>query len=154
MKKLSLVLLLCLSASLTYSQEVSFRSGQEKHNHKPALFTQTAAKSAVQTPFLEEMLNYTVGQQVKVVLAGNVRFTGTVTARTSDAPGLLTIMVHSADVNGLVFSISRIQVPGAAVEYRGMLMSMAHSDMLMLEKDPVTGTYAWNKKQVSRMLAD
>jgi hypothetical protein len=34
------------------------------------------------------------------------------------------------------------------------MISKKHSDMLMMEKDPVTGNYTWNKKQVSHMLAD
>jgi hypothetical protein len=35
-----------------------------------------------------------------------------------------------------------------------MMMGTGYSDMLMLEKDPATGSYVWNKKEIAHMIPD
>jgi hypothetical protein len=51
-------------------------------------------------------------------------------------------------------SVSRLILPDNTIVFRGIITSPKHSDMLMLELDPVTGLYNWNKKQVSHLLSD
>lgn len=154
MKKLQFVLLLCLSASFTFAQDVQFRSGREKNSNKPQMFAKAPTRISVKPEFFNNILSYKKEQTVTVSLSSTVSFTGKVTAITKDAPGLETIIMQSTDVPGLVFSISKVQIPGEGVQYRGVMMSKEHSDMMMLEKDKITGAYVWNKKSVAQMIPD
>jgi hypothetical protein len=36
----------------------------------------------------------------------------------------------------------------------GLITSREFSDMLLLEKDMITGNYQWNRKNLSQMIAD
>lgn len=161
MKKLSFVLLMLSFFSISFAQDKhnhshgpSFPSGLRKHGSKPQLFSKVSQKNGAAVQQLEQIVSFRVGQQVTVNVAPNLTVTGTVSAKTNDAPGLHTIIINSNTVAGMVFSVSRVQIPGEGIQYRGLIMSNGHSDMLMLEKDAVTGNYAWNKKSVAQMIPD
>jgi hypothetical protein len=154
MKRLFFLLLFSISAVFTFSQELQFSSGREKHNGKPPLFQNVSQKSTVKADFAEEIMSYQLNQPVVVEIVNGFVFKGTVTAVTSDAPGLTTVIIRSAEVNGLQFSLSRVVFSDQSVHYKGLLFSNAHSDLLMMEKDPVTGNYNWNKKMLSAVLTD
>jgi hypothetical protein len=154
MKKLLLSLLFIAFTILSFSQELQFESGRQKHDAKPAMFNTVAGRFAPSQDFLTQVMNYRLQEKVDVVITSGLRFKGQVSAITSDAPGLLTITIQSTDRPGLILSISRITLPDQTIAYRGIIISKAHSDLLMMEKDPVTGNYVWNKKQVSLMIAD
>jgi hypothetical protein len=62
--------------------------------------------------------------------------------------------MKSTETPGLVLSLSRLEIAGEGVTYRGMMMGTGYSDMLMLEKDPATGSYVWNKKEIAHMIPD
>mgnify|MGYP006902217484 CR=1 FL=1 len=154
MKKLLLVLLSSLSVSFVMAQELSFSSGRDKHDHKPQLFAALSPKIAVSAQFIDDVMQARVNQAFRIVLADGFVFNGNVTARTSDAPGLESVMLHSSEVPELVFSVSRLTLPDQSVVYRGIITSKRHSDMLLMEKDAITGNYYWNRKNVSRMISD
>ncbi len=154
MKKLVFVLICSTLSSLSYSQELKFESGRQKHDAKPAMFNTVAGRFAPSQNFINEVMSYRLKQQVDLVVTNGFRFKGEVTAITSDAPGLTTVTIQSTDRPGLLLSISRITLPDQTTAYRGVMLSKKHSDMLMMEKDPITGNYTWNKVQVSNMLAD
>ena len=154
MKKLVFVLVCSTFSILSYSQELKFESGRQKHDGKPAMFNTVASRFAPSQNFINDVMNYRLNQQVDLVVTNGFRFKGEVTAITSDAPGLTTVTIQSTDRPGLLLSISKTTLPDQTVTYRGIMLSKKHSDMLMMEKDPVTGNYNWNKHQVSNMLAD
>lgn len=154
MKTFSLVLLLSLAASLSFAQEVSFRSNREKQTEKSKLFIKESARFAVRSQFIQEMMSYRMNQPVNIALSPKTTFKGKVTAITQDAPGLQTIIMQSTETPGLVLSISRLDVKGEGTTYRGVMISKNHSDLLMMEKDSKTGEYVWNKKEVSHMIPD
>jgi hypothetical protein len=154
MKKLQFALLLCLSATLSFAQDVHFKSGREKSSNKPQLFAKEPARISVKADFFNKVLSFKVDQRVTVAVASTVSFSGKVTAITHDAPGLETIIMQSTETPGLVLSLSKVNIPGEGIQYRGIMMSKGHSDMLMLEKDMVTGNYVWNKKSVAHMIPD
>jgi hypothetical protein len=154
MKKLSIALLLCFVSYLSNSQDLHFRSGKEKNQDKPQLFSKEASRFSVRPEFINQMLSGRTQQQVTVQVSPKTTFNGKVTAITHDAPGLETIIMHSSEVPGLVLSISRLEIPGKGTTYSGVMISRDHRDLLMMEKDPVTGQYLWNKKEVSSMILD
>ncbi len=154
MKKLFIVLLCSTFSSLSYSQEQKFESGRQKHDGKPAMFNTVSSRFATSQNFIADVMNYRLNQHVDVAVTNGFRFKGEVTAITSDAPGLTTVTIQSTDRPGLLLSISKITLPDQTTTYRGIIIGKKNSDMLMMEKDPVTGNYNWNKKQVSNMLAD
>jgi hypothetical protein len=154
MKQLVLLLLFCSAAFVSFSQEVKFESGKARHDKKPKLFSGTSNRFAATASFINEVMNARLQSNATVVITQGVVFKGKVTSITSDAPGLTTVTIQSSDVQGAVLSLSRITLENNVVVYRGVVMSKNHSDMLMLEKDPVTGIYNWNKKEVSNLLAD
>lgn len=154
MKQLVLVLALSILSTYSFSQEIKFESGHQKHDNKPAMFGTVSSRFTPPQTFISEVMNFRLNQQVDLFITNGLRFKGEVTSITSDAPGLTTVTVQSTDRPGLLLSISRTTLPDQTIAYRGIMISKKHSDMLMLERDPVTGNYTWNKKQVSNMLAD
>jgi hypothetical protein len=154
MKTKLIVLLIVLSATQTFAQEYRFASGREKQAGKSELFTKVSARASAKTTQIEELMSYKLNQSVNVVLSNGVEFNGTVTAITNDAPGLETIIIQSINVEGLVLSVSKIQMADQPVQYRGVLMSTHHRDMVLLERDGITGKYVWNKTNVSNLIAD
>jgi hypothetical protein len=154
MKKLLTVLLLCLSATFSIAQDLQFSSGREKHDGKPQLLTNLSTKISVRSNFFEEVMNYKINQQVSINVTEGFLFNGNVTAKTNDAPGLETLIIQSTEKEGLVLSLSKLVLQDQTIVYRGVLISKHHSDLLMLEKDIVTGNYNWNKKNVSLMISD
>lgn len=154
MKKFSLVLMLGFAFTLTNAQEVSFRSNREKQSEKSQLFIKESARTAVRKNFVNDVMSYRLHQTVTVQISPKTSFKGKVTAITNDAPGLETIIMQSTETPGLVLSLSKLNIKGEGTVYRGVMMSKHASDMLMLEKDPATGEYNWNKKQVSHMIPD
>lgn len=160
MKKLLTVLLFCLPAALANAQDgPQFSSGREKHDGKPQLISTSASARAkskfpVRRAFINEVMGYRLNQTVQLQVIDGFQFKGKVSAITHDAPGLETIIMQSTETKGLVLSISKIKAQDGTISYRGMMMSTNHSDMLMLERDPVTGEYFWNKKTVSHMIPD
>jgi hypothetical protein len=154
MKTLSIALLFVLAATTTFSQDLHFKSGKEKNQNKPQLFAKESSRFSAGPEFFNQILSGRLQQQLTVRLTSKTTFRGKVTSITHDAPGLETITLKSTETPGLVLSLSRVEIPGEGVVFRGMMMSAGHSDMLMLEKDAVTGQYLWNKKQVAHMIPD
>ena len=154
MKKLVFVLAFCTLSIFSFSQEQQFQSGREKHDGKPSMFTNVSSRFAPSQTFINDVMNARLNETIDLVITNGFRFKGEVTAITSDAPGLTTVTVESKDRSGLILSISRTTLPDRSVVYRGIMLSQKHSDMLMMEKDAVTGSYNWNRKQVSHMIAD
>lgn len=154
MKKLLFAILFCISAFLSFSQDIQFTSGREKHEGKPQLFAGTSQRNSTSSAFVEDIINFQLKQQVEISVTSGFKFKGTVSSVSSDAPGLTTVTIQSSETKGLLLSVSRLILADKTVLYRGIITSTKHSDMLMLEQDPVTGLYNWNKKQVSHMLSD
>lgn len=154
MKKLVFVLAFCTLSIFSFSQEQQFQSGREKHDGKPSMFSNVASRFAPSQTFINDVMNARLNETIDLVITNGFRFKGEVTAISSDAPGLTTVTVQSKDRSGLILSISKTTLPDRSVIYRGIILSQKHSDMLMMEQDPVTGSYNWNKKQVSHMIAD
>ena len=154
MKKLVFALAFCTLSIFSFSQELKFESGRQKHDGKPAMFNNVASRFAPSQNFIGDVMNARLNEKVDLVVTNGFRFKGEVTAISNDAPGLTTVTIQSTDRPGLLLSISRVTLSDKSVTYRGIMLSQKHSDMLMMEKDPVTGSYNWNKKQVSHMIAD
>ncbi|MFN9710107.1 MAG: hypothetical protein ACK55K_01695 [Bacteroidota bacterium] len=154
MKKFSIVLLACFTAALVNAQEVSFRSNREKQSAKSSFFSKESARFAVRKNLINEVMSYRMNQEVNIQITPKTSFKGKVTAVTNDAPGLQTIILQSSETPGLVLSLSKIEIKGEDAIYRGVMISKNHSDLLLLEKDAVTGEYNWNKKEVAHMIPD
>ena len=154
MKKLLFAILFCNFAFLSFSQDVKFASGREKHDSKPQLFQNVLSKFSFKVSQIDEVMNYHLHQNVEIDLTPGLLFAGSVSSITNDAPGLTTITIQSSEKGGLVLSFSKLVLPNQSIIYRGLVQSKNHSDMLMLEQDAVTGLYNWNKKQVSHLLSD
>jgi hypothetical protein len=155
MKKLIFSFLLLLaSVTVSFSQDFQFQSGREKHDGKPQMFQSIAQKFAVKSNFIEEVMSVTEKQTVSLSLTEGLSFKGSVLAKQNDQQGLTTVVIQSAEVSDLFLTISKVVMPDQPVLYRAIIMSKSYSDVLVLEKDPVTGTYNWNKIMLSRLLPD
>lgn len=155
MKKLFFILLLSLSISVSFAQEdVTFSSGRDKHDGKPQLFTNLSSKFSLKVGLVDEIMNSRLNQPVTLLITEGLVFNGKILSRTSDAPGLETITIESNEKQGFLFTLSKTTIPGEGIVYRGLLISRNHSDMVVLEKNAITGVYEWTKKTVSQMIAD
>lgn len=154
MKKLLFVLLTCLSVTLSFSQDLSFTSGREKHDSKPQLFSNLSTKFSVRPDFMDEVLNAKLNQQLSIAITEGLVFNGNVSAKTNEIQGLKTVTIQSTEKEGLVLSVSKLVLPDQTIVYRGIITSKYHNDLLLLEKDAITGIYYWNKKKVSHLISD
>jgi hypothetical protein len=154
MKTFAALSVLLLIVSSSYAQEFRFTSGREKQKGNAELFSDISAKSHFKQVQIEKIMSYQLNDEVKTDLSNGVQFIGKVSAITNDAPGLQTIIIQSTTVEGLVLSVSKIEIPNQEVQYRGVLISPRHRDMILLEKDLITGRYGWNKNNVANLIAD
>ncbi len=155
MKKLIIVLLFSLPAFVAVAQEdAMFSSGRQKHDTKPQLFSTLPSKFSLKTGLIDEIMNTKLNQQVSLLVTEGFTFYGRVISKTSDAPGLETVTIESTEKQGFVFTLSKTNVAGEGVIYKGLLLSRNHSDIILLEKNLVTGVYEWIKKYLSQMISD
>ncbi len=132
MKKLVLALAFCTLSIFSFSQELKFESGRQKHDSKPAMFSNVASRFAPSQTFIDDVMNARLNEKVDLVVTNGFRFKGEVTAISNDAPGLTTVTLQSTDRPGLLLSISRVTLSDKSVTYRGIMLSQKHSDMLMM----------------------
>jgi hypothetical protein len=155
MKKLLFVLLSSLSVSVAVAQEeISFTSGRDKHDGKPQFFANLSQKFTLKTGFVENMLNFRKDETVIITLTEGFVFNGKVISKTVESNGLEIVTVESNQRKGLVLSLSKFTKPDGTVDYMGVITSREFSDMIMLEKDMITGNYQWTRKNLSQMIAD
>jgi hypothetical protein len=156
MKKISLILLMCLSVSaITMAQEeINFSSSREKHDNKPQLFSHLSPKFSVRNSLLNELFNAKFNDQLNLMVTEGFAVTGKVVSKTNESNGLETVTVESNQRKGLLLSVTRFTKPDGTVEYSGIITSREIRDMILMEKDIVTGNYQWIRKNVSQMIAD
>lgn len=155
MKKLLFALLLSLSVSVAFAQEeISFTSGRDKHDGKPQFFANLSQKFALKTGFVENMFSFRKDEIVTITVTEGFVFNGKVISKTVESNGLEIITVESNQRKGLVLSVSKYTKPDGTVDYMGVITSREFSDMIMLEKDIITGNYQWTRKNLSQMIAD
>jgi hypothetical protein len=147
-------MLACFIATLANAQEAIFKSNRVKQKNKTQLFARSSARLNIQNNFIQEVMSYKAGQQVTLQVSNDLLFKGVVSAITHDAPELTTVIMRSTETPGLVLSVSKLEIRGAGVTYRGIMTSKNHSDMFMMEKNMATGEYVWNKKEVAHMIPD
>lgn len=154
MKKLFFSLVLCACAFISFSQDYQFQSGREKYDSKPQLFQNVAQKFAVKTNLIDDIMNVTAKETVILPVTDGFSFKGTVSSKSTESQGLTTVTIQSSEINDLFFTLSKVVMPDQSVVYRGMIVSKSHSDVLVLDKDPVTGNYNWNKMKLSMLIPD
>jgi hypothetical protein len=155
MKKLLFALLLSLSVSVAFAQEeISFTSGRDKHDGKPQFFANLSQKFVLKTGFVENMFSFRKDEIVTITVTEGFVFNGKVISKTVESNGLEIITVESNQRKGLVLSVSKYTKPDGTVDYMGVITSREFSDMIMLEKDIITGNYQWTHKNLSQMIAD
>jgi hypothetical protein len=155
MKKLSFILVMSLSVSLAFSQEdFHFASGREKHDGKPQYFNQLSSKFSVKSGFLNEILSARLDEQVTLQLTDGFVISGKVITKTRESNGLEIVTVESKQKKGLILSVSKFTKADGSIDYMGIITSREISDIVMLEKDVITGNYMWTRKNLSQMIAD
>lgn len=155
MKKLLFALLLSLSVSAAVAQEeISFTSGRDKHDGKPQFFANLSQKFVLKTGFVENMFSFRKDEIVTITVTEGFVFNGKVISKTVESNGLEVITLESNQRKGFVLSVSKYTMPDGTVDYMGVITSREFSDMIMLEKDIITGNYQWTHKNLSQMIAD
>ena len=156
MKKILFILLMCLSVSAaTKAQdEIKFPSGHEKHDGKPQYFAHLSPKFSVKNGFVNDLLNAKLNDHVNVVVTEGFVFNGKVVSKTNEGNGLETITLESNQKKGLLLSVSRYARLNGSVDYMGVITSREISDIIMMEKDAITGNYHWTRKNLSQMILD
>lgn len=155
MKKLLCVLLLSLSVSITYAQEeFTFTSGKDKHDSKPQFFKNLSPKFALKDGFIDNLFRFKKDDQVNITVTDGLVFNGKVITKTVESNGLEIVTVESSQKKGLILSLSRFTKADGTIDYMGLITSREFSDILMLERDAITGYYQWVRKNISQMIAD
>ncbi len=156
MKKIFFFLLMCLSVSIvtTAQSEINFPSGREKHDRKPQLFAHLSQRFSVKAGFVNDLMNLKINDPLNVVVTEGFAFNGKIISKTSEGNGLETIIAESQHRKGLLLSVSRYTKPDGSIEYSGIITSRDISDIILMEKDAITGNYQWTRKNISQMIVD
>jgi hypothetical protein len=156
MKKILFILLMCLSVSaVTMAQEeTNFPSGREKHDRKPQFFAHLSPKFSIKTGFVNELLNAKLNDQLNLMITEGFVVTGKVISKTNEGSGIETVTIESNQKKGLLLSVSKYTRPDGSIEFSGVITSREISDILLIEKDIVTGNYLWVRKNLSQLIAD
>lgn len=153
MKLLFIILFSVLSTSIL-SQDVEFKPRSEKDRGKPSLFTkEMPSKSVTNISILEDLMNKEVGENVNILIIPGMDFKGKVKSVFFGATHK-TISIQSQEINSLRLNISRIN-NNESFQYRGIMLSVHHKDMLILEKHPdIEGMYYWKIIDVAELMQD
>ncbi len=155
MKTILSLFIFSLCTTISFAQEdFKFTSGKDKHDTKPQLFKNLSPKFALKNDFVYNMFSFKNDEQVTITVTEGFVFNGKVISKTTESNGLEIITIESNQKKGLVLSLSKFTKADGTVDYMGVITSREFSDMLMLEKDIVTGHYQWTRKNLSQMIAD
>jgi hypothetical protein len=130
-----------------------FDSGEDKNKNKPTLFNRDSIPSQASQTDLENLLILEERDEARLKITQNTSFRGKVCA-VNEYSHYKSIAICSDEVDGLVLIVSRLDLRNGKIEYRSILISRLHKDMLFLQIDPETNTYYWHKKEQSKIIQD
>jgi len=119
--------------------------------NKPHLFDDLPQKMKVRMTDLEGLLNLPVGASVKVFLADNFQFKGTVVSVASGSETVRSVVVRSADRKGASLTVTQTLKDGV-FKYIGRVISLENGDAFDIVKED--GQYVLQKKNLYDIISE
>jgi hypothetical protein len=153
MKKLkasALGVLLTVCYLHSEAQEHKIPLNEPDHN-KPKIFNHLPQKMNLKLSEVESVLNYAVGDAIKVKVTDNLLFQGTVVSKSEDAT-VKSIVVKSAQLQGATFTFSKTTKEDGSFNYVGRIMSRNNGDAYEIKAE--NGQYILQKKNLYELIAE
>lgn len=119
---------------------------------KSALFTNLPQKSNINSTWIERVFASPVNASISFPLSAREVFKGVVLEKVRKNEHVETINVRSSNYAGSLLTISKIVRDDRAVSYIGRIISMNHSDALVLKQE--NGQLYFNKEKQSHVVVE
>jgi hypothetical protein len=140
-----LMLLLCLSTAVGYSQQTVA--------NKTRLFAATPDKIDIASELFSKIMTFSEGTEVTFPLGNGVTFNGIVLSNEMKYSNLQSMTIRSAELNNSFFSLSKITNPDNSISYVGRIINNNALDGYQVKKAE-TGNYRLEKFESDRILQD
>ncbi|MEP6711944.1 MAG: hypothetical protein ABJA37_06000 [Ferruginibacter sp.] len=140
-----LILMLCLTTAVGYSQQ--------KADTRPKLFASLPENIKVNDAVLKNAFTFFAGQDASIVLANNFIFSGTVITNEVKYSNLQNIIIRSASLNNSLLSISKIINADNSISYTGRIINNKAFDGFEIKRGE-DGQYSLEKFETGRILQD
>lgn len=140
-----LMLLLCLSTAVGYSQQ--------NVATKTRLFAATPDKIDIASELFSKLMTFSEGAEVTFPLGNGVTFNGIVLSNEMKYSNLQSMTIRSAELNNSFFSLSKITNPDNSISYVGRIINNNALDGYQVKKAE-TGNYRLEKFESDRILQD
>jgi hypothetical protein len=119
--------------------------------NKPHLFDDLPQKMKLRMTDLEGLLNLSVGASVKVFLADNFQFKGTVVSSARGSETVRSVVVRSQDRKGATLTVTQTLKEGA-FKYIGRIISLENGDAFDIVKE--NDEYVLQKKNLYDIISE
>jgi len=119
---------------------------------KAALFTNLPQKSNITTARIEKILESPVKALISFPLSATEVFKGVVLEKVRKNEHVETINIRSLNYGGSLLTISKIVRDDKPVSYIGRVISMDHSDALVLKQE--NGQLYFSKEKQSQVIVE
>lgn len=145
LSKTLLMLLLCLSTAVGYSQQTVA--------NKTRLFAALPDKIEIASELFSRIITFPEGAVVTFPLSNGVIFNGIVLSNDVKYSNLRSMTIRSAELNNSFFSLSKITNPDNSVSYVGRIINNNALDGYQIKKAEA-GNYRFEKFESDRILQD
>ncbi|MEJ7767628.1 MAG: hypothetical protein WKF89_07435 [Chitinophagaceae bacterium] len=133
MKSLTLlgVMMLCCTCYFRSTAQLS-PPIRQNNTEKLSLFSRLPEKFLLDKASIEKLFTSPVSGTVKILLADNTFFEGTVTEIVQKNLNVASINIKSSNFDGALLTISKTTYENKSVKYAGRIVSMRYGDVLTL----------------------
>jgi hypothetical protein len=143
------VLLLC--SFMSRAQDEKSVPVNEPDYNKPKIFDDLPQRMALQATDLEALFRFKTGESVNLTVTKGFILQGTV-ASTSDANGVKSVVIRSAQRSGATFTFTRVSDTDGSFKYIGRMLSRSNGDALELVHEK--GQYTLVKKGLYDLISE
>jgi hypothetical protein len=119
--------------------------------NKPHLFDDLPQKMKLRMTDLEGLLNLSVGASVKVFLADNFQFKGTIVSSAKGSETVRSVVVRSSDRKGATLTVTQTLKDGI-FKYLGRIISLENGDAFDIVKE--NNEYVLEKKNLYDIISE
>jgi hypothetical protein len=119
--------------------------------NKPHLFDDLPQKMKLRMTDLEGLLNLSVGASVKVFLADNFQFKGTIVSSAKGSETVRSVVVRSSDRKGATLTVTQTLKDGT-FKYLGRIISLENGDAFDIVKE--NNEYVLEKKNLYDIISE
>lgn len=134
---------------------MSFKTSEAQvtTDRRPSLFSTFSNTTNFPKSELEKIFLTTEGHFIKLSLAENVSFTGTVTSSLQKYDNLKSVIIKLSNLDNTVLSMSQLINDDKSISYVGRIINHKYGDAFDLKTD-ANGNYFINKIKTATLVED